>query len=90
MEISPDLFIAMQSHPTKRVYRLSSPEITAYGLNGIEEEYLKQRTDMYAQRPGRWPKDPDELTTHYEGSRCMALMLISGLCKCYQVLQDIC
>ena len=93
MEIPPDLFIAMQSHPTKRVYRLSSPEITAYGLNGIEEEYLKQRTDMYAQRPGRWPKDPDELTrrTMKVPTECMAFDANPvDFTKCYRkVLQDI-
>lgn len=93
MEIPPDLFTAMQSHPTKRVYRLSSPEITAYGLNGIEEEYLKQRTDMYAQRPGRWPKDSDELTrrTMKVSTECMAFDANPvDFTKCYRkVLQDI-
>ncbi len=93
MEIPPDLFTAMQSHPTKRVYRLSSPEITAYGLNGIEEEYLKQRTEMYAQRPGRWPKDPDELTrrTLKVSTECMAFDANPvDFTKCYRkVLQDI-
>lgn len=93
MEIPPDLFTAMQSHPTKRVYRLSSPEITAYGLNGIEEEYLKQRTEMYAQRPGRWPKDPDELTrrTLKVSTECMPFDANPvDFTKCYRrVLQDI-
>lgn len=93
MEIPPDLFTAMQSHPTKRVYRLSSPEITAYGLNGIEEDYLKQRTEMYAQRPGRWPKDPDELTrrTLKVSTECMAFDANPvDFTKCYRkVLQDI-
>lgn len=93
MEIPSDLFTAMQSHPTKRVYRLSSPEITAYGLNGIEEEYLKQRTDMYAQRPGRWPKDSDELTrrTMKVSTECMAFDANPvDFTKCYRkVLQDI-
>lgn len=93
MEIPPDLFTAMQSHPTKRVYRLSSPEITAYGLNGIEEEYLKQRAEMYAQRPGRWPKDPDELTrrTMKVSTECMAFDANPvDFTKCYRkVLQDI-
>ena len=93
MEIPPDLFAAMQSHPTKRVYRLSSPEITAYGLNGIEEEYLKQRAEMYAQRPGRWPKDPDELTrrTLKVSTECMAFDANPvDFTKCYRkVLQDI-
>ncbi|WP_062310045.1 hypothetical protein [Polynucleobacter sinensis] len=93
MEIPPDLFIAMQSHPTKRVYRLSSPEITAYGLNGIDSEYLKQRAQMYAQRPGRWPKEPDELSrrTLKVATECMSYEASPvDFTKCYRrVLQDI-
>ncbi|CAM3820631.1 ATP-dependent Clp protease proteolytic subunit [Polynucleobacter antarcticus] len=93
MEIPPDLFIAMQSYQTKRVYRLSSPEITAYGLNGIESSYLKQRTEMYAQRPGRWPKDPEELLrrTLKVSTECMRFDANPvDFTKCYRrVLQDI-
>jgi hypothetical protein len=93
MEIAPDLFTAMQSHPTKRVYRLSSPEITAYGLNGIEDDYLKQRTEMYAQRPGRWPKEPEELTrrTLKVTTECIPYDANPvDFTKCYRrVLQDI-
>lgn len=93
MEIPPDLFIAMQSHPSKGVYRLSSSEITAYRLNGIQSDYLEQRTQMYAQRPGRWPKEPDELSRR---TMKVALECISqdanpiDFIKCYRrVLQDI-
>lgn len=93
MEIPPDLFAAMQSHPTKGVYRLSSQEISAYGLNGIEESYLKQRTQLYAQRPGRWPKDEDELTrrTAKVSTECMPHDANPvEFTKCYRrVLQDI-
>lgn len=60
MGIPADLFIAMQSYPAKRLHRLSSQEITLYGLNGIEDEYLMQRSQFYAEQPGRWPKDKDE------------------------------
>jgi ATP-dependent protease ClpP protease subunit len=60
MGIPADLFIAMQSYPAKRLHRLSSQEITLYGLNGIEDEYLMQRTAFYEAQPGRWPKDKDE------------------------------
>lgn len=93
MEIPPDLFIAMQSHPTKRVYRLSSPEITAYGLNGIESDYLQQRVQMYAQRPGRWPKEADELSrrTMKVATECISHESNPvDFTKCYRrVLQDI-
>jgi ATP-dependent protease ClpP protease subunit len=60
MGIPADLFIAMQSYPAKRLHRLSSQEITLYGLNGIEDEYLMERTAFYETQPGRWPKDKDE------------------------------
>lgn len=93
MEIPPDLFIAMQSHPSKRIYRLSSHEITAYGLNGIEPNYLLERAQMYAQRPGRWPKDPDELMrrTAKVSTECMRFDSNPvDFTKCYRkVLQDI-
>lgn len=93
MEIPPDLFIAMQSHPSKRIYRLSSHEITAYGLNGIEPNYLIERTQMYAQRTGRWPKDPDELMrrTAKVSTECMRFDSNPvDFTKCYRkVLQDI-
>lgn len=93
MEIPPDLFAAMQSHPTKRVYRLSSPEITAYGLNGIDSDYLRQRAQMYAQKPGRWPKEPDELSrrTMKVATECISHESNPvDFTKCYRrVLQDI-
>lgn len=93
MEIPPDLFAAMQSHPTKRVYRLSSPEITAYGLNGIDSDYLRQRAQMYAQKPGRWPKEPDELSRRTMKVATECINHESNpvdFTKCYRrVLQDI-
>lgn len=93
MEIPPDLFMAMQSHPTKGVYRLSSPEITAYGLNGIESDYLRQRAQMYSQRPGRWPKEPEELSrrTMKVATECISHESNPvDFIKCYRcVLQDI-
>jgi hypothetical protein len=58
--IPADLFIAMQSYPAKRLHRLSSQEITLYGLNGIEDDYLMERAAFYEAQPGRWPKDKDE------------------------------
>ena len=93
MDIPPELFVAMQSHPTKRVYRLSSQEITAYGLNGIESSYLMQRAQMYAQRPGRWPKDPDELMRRTSKVSTECILYDNNpvdFTKCYRkVLQDI-
>lgn len=93
MEIPPDLFIAMQSHPSKRIYRLSSHEITAFGLNGMESNYLLERAQMYAQRPGRWPKDPDELMrrTAKVSTECMRFDNNPvDFTKCYRkVIQDI-
>ena len=93
MDIPPDLFEAMQSYSFRRVYRLSSHEITAYGLNGIEEDYLKQRTQMYAQRSGRWPKDEQELArrTAKVSTECMLYEANPvDFTKCYRrVLQDI-
>ena len=93
MDIPPELFVAMQSHPSKRVYRLSSQEITNYGLNGIEPNYLMQRAQMYAQRPGRWPKDSDELMrrTSKVSTECMLHDNNPvDFTKCYRkVLQDI-
>ena len=93
MEISPELFEAMQAHPSKRVYRLSSQEINAYGLNGIEPSYLMQRAQIYAQKPGSWPKDPDELMrrTAKVSIECMRYDNSPvDFTKCYRkVLQDI-
>jgi ATP-dependent protease ClpP protease subunit len=93
MDIPPDLFKAMQSHTTKRVYRLSSPEITAYGLNGIEKDYLERRVQMYAQKPGRWPKEPDELARRTMKVPTDCINHESNpveFTKCYRrVLQDI-
>jgi ATP-dependent protease ClpP protease subunit len=93
MEIPPDLFMAMQSHPTKRVYRLSSHEITAYGLNGMESNYVMERAQMYAQRPGRWPKEPDELIRRTSKVSTECIRFDSNpldFTKCYRkVLQDI-
>jgi ATP-dependent protease ClpP protease subunit len=93
MEIPPDLFIAMQSHPSKRIYRLSSHEITAFGLNGMESNYVIERIQMYAQKPGRWPKDPDELIrrTSKVSAECMRFDNNPvDFTKCYRkVLQDI-
>lgn len=93
MEIPPDLFIAMQSHPSKRIYRLSSHEISAYGLNGMESNYVNERAQMYAQRPGRWPKDPEELIrrTSKVPTECMRFDASPvDFTKCYRkVLQDI-
>ena len=93
MDISPELFVAMQSHPSKRVYRLSSQEITSYGLNGIEANYLMQRAQMYAQRPGRWPKDSDELARRTSKVSTDCMLYDNNpvdFTKCYRkVLQDI-
>jgi hypothetical protein len=93
MDIPPDLYEAMQSYSSRRVYRLSSHEITAYGLNGVEEDYLKQRTQMYAQRSGRWPKDEEELArrTAKVSTECMPYEASPvDFTKCYRrVLQDI-
>jgi hypothetical protein len=93
MEIPPDLFVAMQSHPSKRIYRLSSHEITAFGLNGMESNYVIERAQMYAQRPGRWPKDPDELMRRTSKVSTECLRFDNNpvdFTKCYRkVLQDI-
>ena len=93
MDIPPELFVAMQSRPTKRVYRLSSQEITNYGLNGIEPNYLMQRAQMYAQRPGRWPKDSDELMRRTSKVPTECMLHDNNpvdFTKCYRkVLQDI-
>lgn len=93
MEIPPDLFMAMQSHPSKRIYRLSSHEISAYGLNGMESNYVNERAQMYAQKSGRWPKDPDELIrrTSKVPTECMRYDSDPvDFTKCYRkVLQDI-
>lgn len=93
MGIPADLFIAMQSYPAKRLHRLSSEEITLYGLNGIEEEYLMQRSQFYAEQPGRWPKDKDELLrrTMKVSTECIPFDKNPvDFVKCYRrTLQDI-
>jgi ATP-dependent protease ClpP protease subunit len=93
MGIPADLFIAMQSFPAKRLHRLSSQEITLYGLNGIEDEYLMQRTQFYEEQPGRWPKDKDEFLrrTMKVSTDCMPFDKSPvDFVKCYRrTLQDI-
>ena len=93
MGIPVDLFIAMQSFPAKRLHRLSSQEITLYGLNGIEDEYLMQRTQFYEEQPGRWPKDKDEFhrRTMKVSTECMPFDKNPvDFVKCYRrTLQDI-
>jgi ATP-dependent protease ClpP protease subunit len=93
MGIPADLFIAMQSFPAKRLHRLSSQEITLYGLNGIEDEYLMQRTQLYEEQPGRWPKDKDEFLrrTMKVSTECMPFDKNPvDFVKCYRrTLQDI-
>ena len=93
MGIPADLFIAMQSFPAKRLHRLSSQEITLYGRNGIEDEYLMQRTQLYEEQPGRWPKDKDEFLrrTMKVSTECMPFDKNPvDFVKCYRrTLQDI-
>lgn len=92
MGIPADLFIAMQSYPAKRLHRLSSQEITLYGLNGIEDEYLMQRTSFYEEQPGRWPKDKDEFhrRTMKVSTECVSFdKKPVDFVKCYRrTLQD--
>lgn len=62
MGIPNEFFQAMQDHSTRGVYRLTSQEITLYGLNGFDEDYLTQRVNFYQSRKGRWTQlDKDEL-----------------------------
>lgn len=93
MGIPGELFIAMQSYPAKRLHRLSSEEITLYGLNGIEDNYLLERLKVYQDRPGRWPKDKDELhrRTLKVAIECNLLDKVpADFVRCYRrVLQDI-
>jgi ATP-dependent protease ClpP protease subunit len=93
MGIPSDLFMMMQSYPAKRLYRLSSPEITFYGLNGIEDDYLLERLKVYQDRPGRWPKDKDELhrRTLKVAIECnLQDKVPADFVRCYRrVLQDI-
>ena len=93
MGIPADLFIAMQSFPAKRLHRLSSQEITLYGLNGIEDDYLMQRTQFYEEQTGRWPKDKDEFLrrTMKVSTECMPFDKNPvDFVKCYRrTLQDI-
>lgn len=93
MGIPVELFIAMQSYPAKRLHRLSSEEITLYGLNGIDDDYLLERLKTYQERPGRWPKDKDELhrRTLKVAIECnLQDKVPADFVRCYRrVLQDI-
>lgn len=93
MGIPIELFIAMQSYPAKRLHRLSSEEITLYGLNGIDDDYLLERLKAYQDRPGRWPKDKDELhrRTLKVAIECnLQDKVPADFVRCYRrVLQDI-
>ena len=93
MSIPEDLLTEMQSHSSKRIYRLSSKQLTEYQLNGIEAEYLQERTHMYAQKTGRWPKDSEELTRRTSKVVVECLRYENNpvdFTKCYRrVLQDI-
>ena len=72
MGMPPDLFQAMQSHQYKGVYRLSSEEITFYGLSGFEPKYLDARAEYYQSLRGPYHMDKDELhrRTLKVASRC--------------------
>lgn len=61
MGIPPDFYQAMKAHKLKGVYRLSYEELVLYNLNGIEDQYLKQRAAFYERQSGPYRMDKDEL-----------------------------
>ena len=72
MGMPPDLFMVMQSHEYKGVYRLSSEEIVFYGLSGFDPDYLSKRAQQFAEFKGPYRMDKDELhrRTLKVASRC--------------------
>jgi hypothetical protein len=61
MGMPPDLFMAMQAHQYKGVYRLSKEELVFYGLNGFDPNYLEERSKMFQNMQGAYHLDKDEL-----------------------------
>ena len=61
MGMPPDLFLAMQSHQYKGVYRLSSEENIFYGLTGFDSAYLAERAALFEEMTGAYHMDKNEL-----------------------------
>lgn len=61
MGMPPDLFLAMQSHQYKGVYRLTSEENTFYGLTGFDSAYLADRAALFEEMKGAYYMDKNEL-----------------------------
>ncbi|QWD61821.1 ATP-dependent Clp protease proteolytic subunit [Polynucleobacter sp. MWH-UH25E] len=92
MGMPPDLFQAMQSHQFKGVYRLSTEEITFYGLSGFEQNYLDARAQQFEKLQGPYHMDKDELHRRSlkVASRCAEFdQKHTAFINCYkQVLRD--
>ena len=92
MGMPPDLFQAMQSHQFKGVYRLSTEEITFYGLSGFEQNYLDARAQQFEKLQGPYHMDKDELHRRSlkVASRCAEFdQKHTAFISCYkQVLRD--
>jgi len=92
MGLPPDLFLAMQQHEYKGVYRLSGEEIVFYGLSGFDSGYLDQRAQLFQEMIGPYHMDKDELhrRTLKVASRCAEFdQLHTAFIQCYKnVLKD--
>lgn len=92
MGMPPDLFQAMQSHQYKGVYRLSTEEITFYGLSGFEPTYFDSRAQLFEKMQGPYHMDRDELHRRSlkVASRCAEFdQKHTAFIDCYkQVLRD--
>ena len=92
MGMPPDLFLAMQSHQYKGVYRLSSQEIVLYGLSGFDSNYLAQRAQLFEEIKGPYHMDKNELhrRTLKVASRCAEFdQQHTAFIQCYKkVLKD--
>lgn len=92
MGLPPDLFLAMQAHEYKFVYRLSGEEIIFYGLSGFDTNYLSERSQLFQAVKGPYHMDKDELhrRTLKVASRCAEFdQRHTAFIQCYKnVLQD--
>lgn len=92
MGLPPDLFLAMQAHEYKGVYRLSHQEIIFYGLSGFDSNYLAQRAQLFEELKGSYHMDKDELhrRTLKVATRCAEYdQQHTAFIQCYKnVLKD--
>lgn len=92
MGMSPQLFVAMQAHTQKGVYRLSHSQIEQYRLVGFEIRYFNERVRFFEAQTGVYKMNGTELRrrTAKVASRCGEFQADrKAFVSCYsEVLRD--